>query len=132
MGFKKGSTVPEKERPWQDCAYAPHCTMAGVIAQKTKTGWAVLCMDHWNQRLERDRNDRWIDAGRPPASDSIAKMRAVSKSPKPSPREHWRRVLGNSTAPTEAWTAFDFAKKYFERMPEVERQPGEDDEEIDA
>ena len=75
MALKKGSTLPEGDRPWQDCAYAPHCTLPGCVSHKTKTGWAVFCLDHWTKYVERERSDRWIAAGRPTAAQSIAKIK---------------------------------------------------------
>jgi len=75
MALKKGSTLPETELRFIDCAHAPHCTHSAVIRERLKTGWANLCWLHYMEHVERDRAARWISAGKPTREQSLAKMK---------------------------------------------------------
>ena len=77
------------------------------------------------ERFKSESTARWIEAGRPPAEDSIARIRAIANSPKPSPREHWQRVLEMRNPPHDAK---ETAERYLSRFQVAERIPGEDDE----
>ena len=76
--------------------------------------------------------ERWDAAGRPPAEDSIAKIKALSKSAsfmRPKPIEHWLRVLAK---PGQDPRTYETAKECLKRLGWSEREPGEDDEELAA
>ena len=77
MAFKRGTTLPETEHRHIDCAHAPHCTRSAVIRERTVTGMANFCLQHYFENLERERNARWIAAGRPTREQSLAKMRGL-------------------------------------------------------
>lgn len=77
MAFKRGTTLPEIEKPHIDCAHAPHCTHSAMVREKTTTGYANFCLQHYHEHLERERNARWVAAGMPTREQSIAKMRGM-------------------------------------------------------
>jgi len=81
------------------------------------------------ERYQQLSQERWEAAGRPPAEDSIAKMKSIANSPKPTPRQHWERVL--RTRGLDPAT-YETARQCLQRLGWKERQPGEDDEEMAA
>jgi len=80
MGFKRGSTLPESDRPKYDCAHAPHCTEPAVTRQKVSTGMANFCMTHYLDWIAKSRQKRWEAAGRPTMEQSIGKYRSLLAS----------------------------------------------------
>ena len=76
MAFKKGTTLPE-ERMHIDCAHAPQCTRTAQIRERVMTGWANLCLQHYHERIEKERIASWTAAGRPTVEQSMAKMHGL-------------------------------------------------------
>lgn len=95
-----------------------------------------LTVDYGALERERARMRRWEEAGSPSTEESIDKIRAILTTPKPSPREHWERVLRTPNAPRMAveYARAALGKSSDEPLPEVLRVPtrteaGEDWEE---
>jgi hypothetical protein len=77
MALKKGTTLPETERRFIDCAHAPHCGHSSIIRERLKTGWANLCWQHYAEHVERERTAKWIAAGKPTREQSLEKMKGL-------------------------------------------------------
>ena len=105
MAFKKGTTIHETPLRFIDCAHAPQCGHSAMIREKLTTGWANLCIHHYLEHIERERNARWIAAGRPTKEQSLAKMKGL-----------FLKGMGGD----------GYAARVSKR---VEREPGMDDEE---
>ena len=56
---------------------------------------------------EQRREERWKSRGSPTAEDSKELIKAIQGYTKPSPREHWRKVLATKGLP---WISYQFAK----------------------
>lgn len=107
-----------------DGAFKCKCGWKGSTPQQTSPAVSVNYADI---ERERARHMRWLEAGSPTAEQSIAKMKAIVRKPRPTVREHWEKVLNTPGAP---YIAVEYAKEYLARKtkPQAERVPGEDDE----
>lgn len=65
----------------------------------------------------------------PEADASFREALALLKTPKPTPEQHWRKVLNTPGLPP---ISYRFANEYLARFAPVQREPGQDDEEIPA
>lgn len=83
--------------------------------------------DAKHQKLSEER---WVAAGRPTAAQSIAKIKAFFAKPKPSPREHWGRVLAMPNPPhiAKQYAEEALGRSSEEALPQIqgEREPGMD------
>jgi len=69
-------------------------------------------------------------AATPYGKQQLAEIRKILSAPKPTPEQHWKRVL--KTAPIES-IAYRFAESFFAKRSlqvMVEREPGQDEEEL--
>ena len=106
--------------------------LCGWKAETSTVDRPSLVVDYGALERERERVRRWEDAGSPPASESISKMRALLGKPRPSPRAHWEKVLRTPNAPL---LAVEYARAALGRSSDepmesmtIEREPGCDDE----
>jgi hypothetical protein len=89
----------------------------------------VMTVDYGAVERERASHRRWLEAGSPTSTESIAKMKARMRTQKPTPREHWERVLRMPNPPR---LAEEYARAALSRSTDVQvRVPGEDDEALD-
>ena len=112
----------QEEVPHVQCDYRATCLEYATIRYAEKN----LCVSHYLGVLGEEKHKRWVEAGRPSAAESIEKMKELANKPKPTPYEHWKRVLENPNAPMIAREA---AEEYMRRFS---REPGQDDEELAA
>ena len=63
----------------------------------------------------------------------LAEIMAILGRPKPSPYEHWKRVLATPDLTDMAYKAAEnYMARFATRSMQVEREPGQDDEELAA
>ena len=77
---------------------------------------------------ERAENMRQPFVRSPRGAEFLEKMRAMLAKPKRSPREHWQHIL--ATKPKDS-IGYRYASEVLKQR-EVEREPGQDDEEREA
>jgi len=100
--------------------------ICGWSSDTSTTSRPAVVVDYGAIERERASYARWVEVGSPTAEQSIAKIRAILKKPKPTPRQHWENVLKNPNAP---WLAQEYAKAALRRNAEIlDREPGSDDE----
>lgn len=108
------------------CGYSP-CKNEGIFRIRRGTAWISLCRGCVTTLDKRDMHDEWVAAGKPTASASMAKIKAIDASPKRMPAEHWKSVLADSSLPPYSRESARAALvKIGHRIRE--REPGEDDE----
>jgi hypothetical protein len=81
---------------------------------------------------ERAENRQQLFIPTPKGEECLAKIKAMLKAPRLSPREHWHCVLANAAPGSigERYAREALAK--LEPQVVVEREPGQDDEEMRA
>ena len=117
-------------RPRAECAHAPHCTHYAMGQRKTKTGLANLCLPHL-QEYDHARAMRWCELrGLMTRESQIEYIREqVTLLSRTKTTEDYRAWQKNPRSET--------ARRFVEelnaarKLPVRERQPGDDDEEIE-
>jgi len=85
----------------------------GRNAFKCRCGWKAeeekpaIDLDRIYADIRKRSHERWIEANKPTAEDSLELIRAYDKAPKPTPREHWERVL---KTPGLSMISYEYAK----------------------
>lgn len=78
----------------------------GRNAFKCRCGWKAqeekpgIDLDAIYRREREKSMERWLAAKSPTAADSMELIRAYHSAPKPTPREHWERVLKTKGLPS--------------------------------
>lgn len=86
----------------------------------------AMVVDYGELERERARQLRWEEAGSPTAAESIAKMKAILRRPRPTTRQRWERILQDPHAP---FISKEYAREALKRPREIlDREPGSDDE----
>lgn len=120
MNFVASAREPSNPRTLIDCAY-DRCDSHAVCRVRKPTGWANLCDFHYSNDNVRESIFYCQKHGLDTTEKRIAHCRALFKAPRDS-----RAWLKNAKS--------EIAKRYRDevlKVAPVEREPGQDDEEIE-
>lgn len=117
-----------------DCAHAPSCTKNATIREKTITGWAAFCEDHYvayhhaisARRVREELGLQTVEEMKEFCRSNIGNI--FKKKPA---AEYWQKVLAQAPKGSIAeQAAREFLEKRGLLEKPKEREPGQDDEEI--
>ncbi len=101
------------------CAHAD-CKESAILSRKLPTGWANLCKTHDLFHVQRESDEfcraQGLETYEQKRNWILAKLRA----PRPTPAEHWAKVL---ETPGLIWQAYEMARNYFKRHPQALTNP---------
>src|SRR5260221_1619089 len=102
-----------QQRPVIPCAHTD-CTEPAILSRKLQTGWANLCKTHDLFHVQMESNEFCEKNGLYTYDQKRDWILAKLASPRPTPAEHWQKVLDT---PGLIPIAYEMAREYFKRHP---------------
>lgn len=98
-------------RPSVPCAH-DGCPDPAILSRRLPTGWANLCKKHDLFHAQQEADEYCREHGFDTREKKIAHVRKILMTQKPTPTEHWKKVM---ETPNLTPMAYEMAKNYLDR-----------------